>query len=77
MAFQVLDAVNSLPGGSDQKDNAIRRLNSELLSCSDLYEQFAEPLQLWECKLAIIHSTNHNDPLLIEEIWQNIVALGK
>ncbi|CAB0037630.1 unnamed protein product [Trichogramma brassicae] len=38
-----------------------------------LYEEFAEPLQLWECKLAIIHCSGHQDVMLIQGIWKNII----
>lgn len=38
-----------------------------------LYEEFAEPFGLWECKLAIIHCSGHNDAQLIQKIWMNIM----
>ena len=42
-----------------------------------LYEEYAEPLQLWECKLAIIHCSGHQDVMLIQGIWINIIETGK
>lgn len=39
-----------------------------------LYEQYAEPFGLWECKLAIIHCSGHDDVTLIQNIWENIIA---
>jgi len=41
-----------------------------------LYEEYAEPLQLWECKLAIIHCSGHQDDMLIKGIWTNIINNG-
>jgi len=43
---------------------------------SQLYEEYAEPLQLWECKLAIIHCSGHQDDMLIKGIWTNIIDNG-
>lgn len=39
-----------------------------------LYKDFAEPFDLWECKLAIIHVSGYTDPTLIENIWLNIIS---
>ena len=38
-----------------------------------LFEEFAEPFSLWECKLAIIHCSGHYDIPLVETIWLNII----
>lgn len=38
-----------------------------------MYEEFAEPFELWECKLAIMHCSGHNDASLIQNIWRNII----
>ncbi|XP_014205239.1 nuclear pore complex protein Nup155 [Copidosoma floridanum] len=51
------------------------RLNSALLDITQLYEEYAEPLKLWECKLAIIHCSGHQDVMLIQGIWRNIIDL--
>lgn len=34
-----------------------------------LYTDFAEKFDLNECKLAILNCSHHNDPLLIESVW--------
>ncbi|XP_008546864.1 nuclear pore complex protein Nup155 [Microplitis demolitor] len=49
------------------------RLNSSLLDITQLYEDYADPLQLWECKLAIIHCSGHQDAMLVQGIWSNII----
>ena len=56
---QVLEAVSRFHR-TDQQD-VIGRLNSDLLDVTQLYEQFAQPLALWECKLAIVHCPGHYD----------------
>ncbi|KAI9555074.1 hypothetical protein GHT06_017589 [Daphnia sinensis] len=67
---QVLEAVSRLPS---RDADTISRLHSDLLDVTQLYEQFAEPLGLWECKLAILHCANHYDSALVTSIWQNII----
>lgn len=39
-----------------------------------LYEEYADRFNLWECKLAIVQCSGHNDALLVENIWTNILA---
>lgn len=41
-----------------------------------LYEEFAEPYKLWECQLAIIDVSGHDDIDLIQGIWNNIIQEG-
>lgn len=53
--------------------NAISRLNSDLIDISKLYEEYADPFDLPEAQLAIIHCSDHFDPLLVENLWQKIV----
>ena len=36
-------------------------------------KDWAEPYELWECKLAILATAGHPDPLLIQSIWTNII----
>jgi len=43
---------------------------------SQLYRDYAEPFQLAECKLAIVHVAGLHDPALVEALWQNIVEAG-
>ncbi|KAK6639409.1 hypothetical protein RUM43_007682 [Polyplax serrata] len=70
----VYDAVSDLHTHSPEIiEDAKTRLNNELFTCTELYEEFAEPFKLWECNLALVHSTSHNDPQLIEDIWRNII----
>ncbi|KAH8413233.1 hypothetical protein KR009_009074 [Drosophila setifemur] len=52
---------------------AAKELNYALYDISQLYQHFAEPFDLWECQLSILNCSHHNDPLLIESVWGNII----
>lgn len=74
---QVLDVISNSKNNraeiNQQADEAIHRLNSSLLTITELYEDYAEPFNLWECKLSIIECSGHNDPDLIHQIWNSII----
>ncbi|NXK00399.1 NU155 protein, partial [Corythaixoides concolor] len=53
--------------------DAISRLDAELMDITKLYGEFAEPFKLSECKLAIIHCAGHSDPILVQTLWQEII----
>jgi len=67
--LQVLEAVSGKPEGVGQ----VGRLNSDLLDITTLYQDWAEPYQLWECKLAILQCAGHPDQPLVNTIWTNII----
>jgi len=67
--LQVLEAISGRPEAESQTG----RLNSDLLDITTLYQDFAEPLQLWECKLAILQCAGHPDQPLVNTIWTNII----
>ncbi|XP_011350490.1 nuclear pore complex protein Nup155 isoform X3 [Ooceraea biroi] len=75
MQQQILDIISNQQNVFDSMTvtDAKLRLNSSLLDITQLYEEYAEPLQLWECKLAIIHCSGHQDDMLIKGIWTNII----
>ncbi|XP_055597782.1 nuclear pore complex protein Nup154 [Uranotaenia lowii] len=70
---QVLDAMSILPENSMSMATAIKQLNSTLYNLTQLYSDFAERFELWECKLTILNCSHHNDPLLIESVWTHIL----
>lgn len=53
--------------------DVIAELNSSLLALTVLYEKFAEPWALWECKLAIVHCAGHSEPQLVQSIWTKLI----
>jgi hypothetical protein len=42
-----------------------------------LYEEFADRFDLWECKLAIVYCAGLYDSALIESLWKNIIDRGQ
>lgn len=70
---RVLDAVSNLANRHHQAAEAVTHLNSGLLTVTELYEDFAEPFELWDCKLAIVDCSGHDDPDLINDIWTKII----
>ncbi|KAL0842019.1 hypothetical protein ABMA28_014235 [Loxostege sticticalis] len=67
-------AAASLPRHLQPPPHAMQRLDDELLEITQLYEEYADRYNLWECKLAIVQCSGHNDALLVENIWSNILA---
>jgi nuclear pore complex protein Nup155 len=76
--LQIVEALSSLAakGGSHNRNEinaALAKLNSDLLEISQLFQDFAEPYNLWECQLSILHCAGHNDPMMVEKMWENII----
>lgn len=69
----ILEAISSMRGVNPNVEDAINALNQNLYDITNLYEDFAEPLKLWECKLAIIECASNTDNKLAETIWANII----
>ncbi|KAJ3091850.1 hypothetical protein HK102_013147 [Quaeritorhiza haematococci] len=67
--LEVLRAVQSLP----DEEHAVLELNGQLMTISDLYNSFAQPLRLNEIKLLILHTSDHKDRPLVESIWSEII----
>lgn len=56
-----------------ENQQCVKSLNDKLYTMSELYANYAERYQLSECKLTIVNYSHHNDPLLIESIWMEII----
>lgn len=69
----ILDALESLDTTNSRE--AVQHINYTLFNITQLYTEFAEPFELWECKLTILNCSHHNDPLLIESVWSQILRL--
>ncbi|XP_071451396.1 nuclear pore complex protein Nup154 [Hetaerina americana] len=71
---KVLNALTKCRGSQHlSAEEAIGRLKTELVDVTQLYEEYAEPFGLWQCKLAILHCVGHNDPTFVESIWDYIL----
>ncbi|XP_011199843.2 nuclear pore complex protein Nup154 [Bactrocera dorsalis] len=69
----ILDTLSSHVRTDHNTVQAIEKLNFTLYDITQLYQQFADPFDLWECKLTILNCSHHNDPLLIETVWSQII----
>lgn len=67
--LQILETVSAIP----ETEGHAGRLNSDLLDITTLYKDWAEPFQLWECKLAILQCAGHADQPLVNTIWTQII----
>ncbi len=72
---QIYDTLNSGINQIDphQLQEAVRNLNIRLFNMSQLYSDFAENFDLWECQLTILNCSHHNEPRLINSIWNHII----
>ncbi|KFB48176.1 AGAP007999-PA-like protein [Anopheles sinensis] len=74
---QVYDALALLAPSNDGTSrytrDALHQLDTNLYNLTQLYSDFAEQYELWECKLTILNCSHHNDPLLIESVWTHIL----
>lgn len=48
-------------------------LATKSFSSLQIYSDFCEDFELWECKLTIFNCSHHNDPLMIESIWTHVL----
>ncbi len=71
--LQVLEALHGLRTRVPEVDAAISQLNADLVDITQLYSDYAEPYNLWECQLAILHCAGHPDHMLIETMWNNVI----
>lgn len=69
----VHDALSALAPTNVNATKALDELNYTLYDITQLYQNFADPFDLWECKLTILNCSHHNDPLLIESVWGQII----
>ncbi len=51
----------------------VPELNCTLYDVSQLFNRFARPLKLWEASLSILHCSSYQDPLLVHQMWTNII----
>ncbi|XP_067928624.1 nuclear pore complex protein Nup155-like [Watersipora subatra] len=58
---------------SNAVQNALTDLNSQLMDVTTLYGSYADPFDLAECKLAILHCASHHDSVLIETLWAAVI----
>ncbi|KAK4699441.1 hypothetical protein P7C70_g6820, partial [Phenoliferia sp. Uapishka_3] len=62
---------------SEERDFHLRRLDSDLFSVSDLWNDFAQPLKLQEPMLLILHVSDHRDTPLVLQLWREALAKAR
>lgn len=81
VAFIQIEVYKSVQESSEieeeQKAELLAILNNNLLDITQLYRDFAEPLQMHEVKLLIYHVSDHRDPELVRQAWQALIAEGE
>lgn len=70
--LQILEHLQKMQS-NPSIENAIARLNVDLLDISQLYEEYADRFDLPECQLAIIYSAGHYNAILVENLWERII----
>ncbi|KAL7409572.1 Non-repetitive/WGA-negative nucleoporin C-terminal-domain-containing protein [Mrakia frigida] len=55
------------------KDDLQAKLDSRLMNISELYLDFAEPFEMLEIILLILHTSDHRDPALVSKTWRAIL----
>ncbi|UZJ54344.1 hypothetical protein CBS101457_003664 [Exobasidium rhododendri] len=58
----------------EAKASLLAILNENLLNVTELYRDFAEPLQLHEVKLLIYHTSDHREPAMVRQSWESLIA---
>ncbi|KAJ3416105.1 hypothetical protein HDV05_003074 [Chytridiales sp. JEL 0842] len=71
VALVQMEIINAV-----KKENVIPpedALYTWLLSISDLYTHYAKPLNLYEICLLILHTSEHRDVQLVQQLWSKII----
>lgn len=77
----ILTAITHIANTTDNAElktsaqHAIITLNNNLFVLTELFTNYAEEFELWECKLHIIEIANYRDEHLIQKTWQQILQL--
>ncbi|PIN97801.1 hypothetical protein AB205_0201700 [Aquarana catesbeiana] len=71
--LQIQDTLIRRYSDHPSVQDAVVQLDSGLMDVTKLYGEFADPFKLSECKLGIIHCAGHSDPILVQNLWQEII----
>ncbi|KAI5740100.1 hypothetical protein M8J76_000495 [Diaphorina citri] len=77
----ILAAITDIANTTDNPElqvsaqHAIMSLNSNLYDVTELFTNYAEEFELWECKLHIIELAGYRDDHLIQSTWQKILQV--
>lgn len=77
----VLNAIVDIQNTSESIElkqtaqTAILALNNNLFDLTELFTNYAEKFELWECKLSIIEMAGYRDEHLIQSTWQKLLQV--
>uniref|UniRef100_A0A8D8PSS0 Nuclear pore complex protein Nup155 n=4 Tax=Cacopsylla melanoneura TaxID=428564 RepID=A0A8D8PSS0_9HEMI len=77
----ILSAITDIANTTDNAElqtsaqHAILSLNNNLYGLTELFTQYAEEFELWECKLQIIEMAGYREDNLIQTTWQKILQV--
>ena len=71
---RILRTVTSSSLQTKLDEQQVSRLKSTLIPVSDLYNEYAGPLNLSDVCLLILHSCRHSDPSTIATLWRNVLC---
>ncbi|BGP18726.1 hypothetical protein JCM10213_009205 [Rhodosporidiobolus nylandii] len=74
--IEIFRAIEDGAGGlaSDERQQWLEKVEDRLFTITELYSEFAEPLELLEIILLIFHVSDHRDPFLVTATWEAILA---
>ncbi|KAG8903519.1 hypothetical protein FRB99_003175 [Tulasnella sp. 403] len=60
-------------GRTPDQDPKLLALANSLLTISELYRDYAEPKEMYDIQLLILHTSEHHDTALVTSIWRAIL----
>ncbi|GAA5951998.1 hypothetical protein JCM3765_005163 [Sporobolomyces pararoseus] len=72
--IEIFRAIEESNLDEDEKKNWLEKIEDRLFTVTELYSEFAEPLELLEIILLIFHVSDHRDPFLVTATWEAILA---
>ncbi|KAK4050871.1 hypothetical protein OIV83_003293 [Microbotryomycetes sp. JL201] len=71
---EIYRAIQDSDMDQDERSRWLDRVEDRLYTITELYTEFAEPLELLEIILLIFHVSDHRDEFLVSATWEAIVA---
>ncbi|KAK4336201.1 Nucleoporin NUP157 [Rhodotorula toruloides] len=72
--IEIFRAIEESKMPQDEKQQWLDKVEDRLFTITELYSEFAEPLELLEVILLIFHVSDHRDPFLVTATWEAILA---
>ncbi|GAA6061215.1 hypothetical protein JCM10212_001536 [Sporobolomyces blumeae] len=72
--IEIFRAIEESDLDEDEKKAWLDKVEDRLFTITELYSEFAEPLELLEIILLIFHVSDHRDPFLVTATWEAILA---